>query len=86
MWIERDGEREIGHRSAFIDCYFVGILVNHADQEVYRVFLSRFGGGRPLGQRRHDKGLMPPAVIPSAGIRYFSVALLPELRILTPAH
>ena len=54
--IERNGQREVGHRPAFVDRHFVRILVHHADQKMRGILVGWFGGGLAFGQRRHDRG------------------------------
>jgi hypothetical protein len=78
--VERNGQREVGHRPALVDRYFAWIFVHHPDQEVRRVLAGRFRGGLAFGQRRHDRNFVPPALIPCAGVGDFAVTLLPQLR------
>ena len=41
--------------------------------------------GCSFGQRGHDEGLVPPAIVPCAGVGDLAVALLPHLRFLAGA-
>src|ERR1700685_2307110 len=50
------------------------------------VFVGWLGRRRPFRERWDDEGLMPPALIPCAGVGDLSVTLLPQLRFLAPAY
>src|SRR5260370_2718338 len=49
------------------------------------IFIGGLACGLAFGEGGHDEGLVPPAIIPRAGIGHFSVALLPLLRFLAAA-
>ena len=63
--IERNRQREVGHRPALIDRDLMRILVHHANQKMRRIFVGRLGRRLPLRQRRHDRRLHATSAHPT---------------------
>ena len=83
--IDGDGERQVGHRTAFVDRHCMWELVNFPNQEVSRIFVGGLGCGRALGQGWNHKRFVPPALVPGARKGHFAEALLPDLASLRAA-
>src|ERR1700676_1110567 len=64
----------------------VGRLAHHTNQKMGSIFIGGLSGRSPLRQRGGDEGLVPPAIVPGAGVGHFSVALLPLLRFFASAN
>src|SRR5581483_12344400 len=77
--------RKVGHGPAFVNRDLVRVFVNHANQEMRGIFAGRVGCGLTFRQRRDNKWLVPPAVIPSTGVSNFPEALLPQLSFVAAA-
>src|SRR3981081_2860820 len=50
------------------------------------IFIGSLGGVLPFQKTGDDEGLVPPAIVPGAGVGHFSVALLPLLRFFVSAN
>ena len=74
--------REVRHWAALVNRYFVGKLVDHANQKVGCVFIGGFGTG--LAFRHFSKVVcwMIETRGPGSQPGYGAVALLPEFRFL----
>ena len=80
MRIQSNGKGEIGHRSSRVNGYVVGILMDHADHEMRRVFRGWLCGGSAFGQRRNfvrAVDTVAPGKIPCALVKDLAVERFP---------
>jgi hypothetical protein len=49
LCVERNGERQVGHRPTLVDRHLVRVLVHHPPKKVRSVLLGRLGGGLAFG-------------------------------------
>jgi len=68
LGIERDRERQVSHRTAFINGHRMRIFVDHPNEKRYRAFFRGLAGGRPFLERRNHERRAPPSLVPGAGI------------------
>src|SRR6185369_14330894 len=84
--IDRNGERQIGHRAALVDCHFMRELVYLAKQEVNCILVCGLGRGLTLGQWWNHEGPVPPPLVPRARESYPAEPMLPDLGFFTTPH
>src|SRR5580658_6751575 len=80
--IDGDGQSEVRHWAALVNRYFVGEVVDHANQKVRCVFISGFGTGLAFGHFSKVVCWMIKTRGPGSQPGYGTVTLLPEFRFL----
>ena len=84
--IDRDGQRQVGHRAAGVNRYLIRIFTDHADQKVRCVFGSGLGSGLAF---RHFSQLVRRMIelwSPRSQPGYGAMALLPKFRFFLRSY
>src|SRR5258708_3886081 len=77
--IERNGEGEVSHGTAFVDRDLVRILSHHPKQKMRSIFIGGVGGRPPFPKLWGDERVVPPVLVPRGRVGDFSLTPLPFL-------